>query len=119
MHISNSPRYCLFIINNNTTATAPRFLFFFLRHFEIVLNSGNDYDFSHYFMLCILLIEIILKNSTNADLSQLSISAWNIDGLGDKIEDHIYIIRTLASSRVKIAYQENLSLVCKNTYFIL
>jgi hypothetical protein len=32
----------------------------------------------------------LLKNSTNADLSQLSISAWNIHGLGDKIEDHIF-----------------------------
>jgi hypothetical protein len=32
----------------------------------------------------------MLKNSTNAYLSQLSISAWNIHGLGDKIEDHIF-----------------------------
>lgn len=32
----------------------------------------------------------MLKNSTNANLSQLSISAWNIHGLGDQIEDHIF-----------------------------
>ena len=32
----------------------------------------------------------MLKNSTNAYLSQLSISAWNIHGLGDQIEDHIF-----------------------------
>jgi hypothetical protein len=32
----------------------------------------------------------VLKNSTNAYLSQLSISAWNIHGLGDKIEDNIF-----------------------------
>jgi hypothetical protein len=40
--------------------------------------------------MAILLIEIMLKNSTNAYLSQLSISAWNIHGLGDKIEDNIF-----------------------------
>ena len=32
----------------------------------------------------------MLKNSTNAYLRQISISAWNIHGLGDKIEDHIF-----------------------------
>ena len=32
----------------------------------------------------------MLKNSTNTYLSQLSISAWNVHGLGDKIEDNIF-----------------------------
>ena len=32
----------------------------------------------------------MLKNSTNAYLSQLSISAWNIFWFGDKIEDNIF-----------------------------
>jgi hypothetical protein len=53
----------------------------------------------------------MLKISTNAYLSQLSIPAWNIHGLGDTIEDHIFreklnsdiniLLETLLHSLVK------------------